>query len=337
MRTSSTISTIRAYTIPSVLSLAALVAGCGSSTASDDTGSLASQLDADNGAMTTADEAPAFGDPAIENLAGFTDAQADATDVTADVAARPGAKRYHVALLWGHLPAPTDSTADDSDPSPADWTGSVSVDSGAIRVKKTLLFDGRDSIEPRTNAQGVSFVSHTLPYVDGLYLDVAVPANGAGTLHVDTASLKLDIDLSQLQGTVTRLPNTSNGLAYIGYEDVAGCSRGITFGRWVKTRAALGRFRGQVIDGAGDRIGHVRGIWGHAPQHDANLFFGKYIAADGSHKGLFGGNYAAGRIDGIWGTRDPNDSGTLEGLYSDGFDRDDGRGVYIARWSEKCN
>jgi len=322
-----------------------VLAGCSSSSSIPDPGpyndpaTVQSALDTSDGNLTMADEKPAFGDPQVEALDSFDPAGADSQDMTTGPAAQPGAKRYHIALLWGHLPAPSDGTAADSEPSLATWTGSVSVDDGAIGVKKTLQFDARDSVSPRTDAKTVSFVSHTLPFVDGLYLHVVIPANASPTLHFKTETLTTDIDLSQLatkEGGVDRVPNSANGLAYIGYEDVAGCARGLLFGRWVKLRPALGGFRGQVIDGDGERIGHVRGIWGHAPRKNANVFFGKYISTNGETRGLLAGTYGDGAFAGLWGTRDPKNVGALEGVYSDGYDKNDGRGIFASRWSEKC-
>jgi hypothetical protein len=321
---------------------AGLVTGC-SGAATRDTGTtneaLEADLDTENGNMTPVDEQPMFNDVAVEEMVGFEDAQIDASDFTTEVAGQPGAKRYHLALLWGHLPTPRDATGAEVPATAADWTGSVSVDAGAIQVKKTLLLDKRDSVMPRTDPSSVAFTSHTLPFVDGLYIRVVVPANAAPILHFTTPSLSQDIDLSQIttkEGGVSRIAGTSNGLGYIGYEDIAGCARGLVFGRWAKTQANLGRFRGQVINGEGERIGHVRGIWGHAPKRNENLFFGKYISTTGSHQGLFGGQYGDGHFAGIWGTRQPADVGRLEGFYSDGYDKADGRGIYLGRWTEKC-
>jgi len=322
----------------------ALVAGCSSkSDDSADDGSYATaeqQLDEDNGGFTTDREVQGFGDPEVQSLVVMSNAFADTTDMTADAASAPGATRYHVALIWGHLPPAADATTDDSAPTAASWVGSVSVDAGEIGLKRTLQFDALDKVDPRTDPKTLSFTSHTLPFVDGLYLDVVIPSGGTPTLHYATASLTTDIDLSQLAtqgGGVDRLPDNANGMFWVGYQDSPACAKGLVFGRWVKDRAALGRFRGVVIDSQGQGLGYLKGIWGHAPKHDANVFFGKYIDTTGAFKGLLGGTFDSGRFSGDWGTVDPNDTGKVEGIYSDGYDKDDGRGVWIGRWSEKCN
>src|SRR6185369_6076850 len=104
-------------------------------------------------------------------------------------------------------------------PTPVDWTGGVSVDQGAIGVKRTLKFDLHDSVDPRNAPNVVTFVSHTLPHVDGLLLKIVVPAGGSQTLHFDTAALGADIDLSQLdaKGGGRVDVDGRNGLAWIGF------------------------------------------------------------------------------------------------------------------------
>jgi hypothetical protein len=227
----------------------------------------------------------------------------------------------------------------DTDPRPVDWSGSVSVDQGAIKLDKAIKFDRRDAVAPRTAPNTLAFVSRTLPHIDGLFLTIGIPALGSTTLHVETAALKTDIDLARVAlagGGVQRLEDGRNGLAYIGFQNQRDCARGFLFGRWHKVRARLGHFRGRVVDAHAEPLGHVRGIWGHAPKRNANVFFGKYISADGAHRGLFGGTYADGEARGVWGTRDPRNTGLLQVWYSDGYERDDGRGVFVGRWGERC-
>jgi hypothetical protein len=319
-----------------------MLAGCSSKSDGGDE-SLgtpeATALDLPNGGYDSTDSTPYFSDPTVKELPTFDATYADATDMTTDAIAAPGATVYHIALLWGHLPPASDATTTDVAPQPIDWSGSVSVDAGAIGLKKTLLFDARDHVTPRTDAKTLSFDSHTLPYVDGLYLSVVIPSGGTPTLHFATAALTTDIDLGQFatkEGDVDRLADGRNGLAYIGFMDTPNCAKGLLFGRWVKYQAAAGTLRGVVVDGNGDMIGDVRGIWGHAAQRDQNVFFGKYISLTGGNRGLFGGQYAAGHYAGSWGTIDPANVGHLEGVYSDGYDNADGRGVFVGRWSEQC-
>lgn len=330
-----------------VLGMSSLAAiGCGGTSqqtvASGTTGDTAAALDAPNGGIDpAAKESPAFADPAVERLPVMDATLADPTDMTTDAAAAAGAKSYHVALIWGHLPQGHDADDADPDPKAVDWTGSVSVDAGAIGVKRTLAFDANDHLDPRTSPTSLSFDSHTLPFVDGLLLRVVVPAGGSSLLHFKTAALTTDIDLASLPlkvGGVQRLTDDEEGLAWVGYADDPGCAKGFVHGRWVKTHASFGKLRGVVSDGDGERIGHVRGLWGHAAKRDADVFFGKYIDRDGDSHGLFGGKYDDGRFTGFWATKDETDVdvGHIEGLYGAARDDEDGRGVFLGRWSEKC-
>ncbi len=313
----------------------------GATTATTDSGAAA--LDAPNGDVApAAAEAPAFDDAEVRALAPMDPSLADTTDdATNAAAAMPGAKSYHVLLVWGHLPAPHDADDTDPDPKRTDWTGSVSVDSGAIGLKRTIAFDANDSVAKRTDPRSVAFTSHTLPYVDGLLLRVVVAAGGSSLLHFATTSLTTDVDLAQLDakvGGVTRLADDEEGLGYVGYADDPGCAKGFVHGRWVKDRASFGHFRGIVSGGDGDAMGHVRGLWGHAPKRAADVFFGKYIDPSGQSLGLVGGTYGGGTLQGLWGVKDEHDvdTGRVEGFYSDGYDKADGRGVWLGRWSERC-
>jgi hypothetical protein len=328
------------------LALSACGGNVGSTAGSTDTTEMQAALDTADGGMTTVAEKPSFADPAFAAVPEFSAAFADLDDPTmgstlGGPSGAPVLHRYHVVLLWGHLPPAHDADEADVAPSPADWTGSVSVSAGAIAVKRTLMFEGKDAIAPRTAINSVSFVSHTLPHVDGMLLSIAMPASDS-TLHFDTASLKKDLDLSRLAtevGGVVHLADGRNGLFAIGYEDRPGCAEGFVAGRWNKVRPALGTFHGRVFRGDGVTEGHVRGLWGHAPKRDQNVFFGKHIALDGSHRGLLGGVYGDGAFKGVWGVSDggaPKDAGGLQGFYSDGYVADDGRGVWIGRWAERC-
>jgi hypothetical protein len=335
-------SQLTLFVVLGASSLAAI--GCSGTvrSTSTDTADSAEALDAANGGFDpSSKEAPAFNDPAVERLPVMDATLADTTDMTTDVAKAAGAKSFHVVLVWGHLPQAHD--ADDADPDPKieNWSGSVSVDAGAIGLERTIAFDANDHIDPRTSKTSLSFDSHTLPYVDGLLLRAVVPAGGSTLLHFKTATLTTDIDLADLPakiGGIQRLADDEEGLAWIGFEDTAGCAKGFVHGRWIKERAAFGRLRGVVSDADGERIGHVRGLWGHAKKRNADVFFGKYIDRDGDAKGLFGGRYASGGFSGFWASKDENDVdvGHMEGFYGAAHDNVDGRGVWLGRWSEKC-
>jgi hypothetical protein len=341
-------SLVAKLSVVSIACVSSALVACGgqptpSSTGAGETGSTASALDAPNGGIdTTSTESQAFGDKAVEALPVMDDSLAatiDPTDPTTALAAA-GGNAYRIALVWGHLPAPHDADPTSIAPQLENWTGSVSVAAGAIGLKRTIAFDLNDHVDARTSAASLSFTSHTLPYVDGLLLRVVVPAGATPTLHFATDALTTDIDLSKLGadvGGVQRLANQVEGLSWIGFPE-DGCARGFVHGRWIKEEPSFGRLVGVVSDGDGERIGYARGLWGHAPKRDANVWFAKLIDLGGQPTGLSFGTYDAGEYDGHWAAEDDMhlDVGGTTGFYSDGYEVGDGRGVWIGRWSAKC-
>lgn len=319
------------------LALASIAAGCAGN--GDEVAEVQAALEQENGGMEMSVEEPGFGDPLVAATPELVADFADTTDMTASMA--PSASKYHIMLLWGHLPPAHD--ADDADvsatPAPIDWSGSVSVDEGAVGVRRTLRFELHDGLSPRTAPNVVDFRSHTLPRMDGLLLEIAVPEGAATALHVSTASLSTDIDLASLAaqgGGVSRLADGKNGLVWLGYQDEPGIHKGFIMGQWGKLQAEVGRLRGRVVGGDGAPLGHVKGIWGHAPNKDKDLFFGKFIDHEGNPRGLFGGEYGEGAFAGKWHTDSPEAQGVMQGRYSDGYVAADHRGVFLGRWSEKA-
>ncbi len=336
--------------LASVSSILALACGGGAfapvdtSSGGGGVATTAAALDTTNGGLdVTSQESPAFADTEISALPAMDSTLAatiDATDPTAAAAALTGASAYRIALVWGHLPPPHDADPTNVAPQVENWTGEISVAAGAIGLKRTIAFDVNDHIDPRANAQTLSFTSHTLPYVDGVLLRVIVPSGATPTLHFATSALTTDIDLSQLaakEGGVVRLSNDVEGLGWIGFPE-DGCARGFVHGRWIKKQAGLGRMVGVVSDGDGERIGYTRGIWGYSPKRAENVWFSKLIDLAGEPKGLAFGKYGEGAYAGLWGAADEShvDVGATTGVYSDGYDIGDGRGVWLGRWSEKC-
>ena len=313
--------------------------GCAASTGvpeadDEEVASIEAALARDNGGFAPTDERPDFDDSEVAQLPAFDAIYGDKNPA----AAPAGLRAYKIVLLWGHFPNAHDADETQVIPQKVDWTGSVSVDSGAIGLSSTLRFDEKDSVAPRTEAKSLSFISRTYPAVDGLVLRVAVPA-GSQTLHFTTAAMNADIDLSTLGrdvGGVKPLGDGRNGLAWVGFPDAPGCSNGFVFGHWSKLKPGVGKLKASVYDDAGTRVGRAKGIWGHAKQANKNVFFGKYIGNDGAHKGLFGGLYGEGKATGLWGNRVTREGGVLQGFYSDGYDKTDAKGVWLGRWSEPC-
>ncbi|MBK8217249.1 MAG: hypothetical protein IPK71_26285 [Myxococcales bacterium] len=316
------------------------LAGCTSETTppepdQDEVAEIQAALARDGG-LGTGDEAPDFADPDVSGLADFEERFADPAGA---LPAPPAAARtFRLMLVWGHLPKAQDAAEAQTIPQKIDWSGTVSVDAGVVGVSRTLKFDDKDAVATRTDPKVVSFTSRTYPAVDGLLLRIAVPQN-AMTLHVRTNALTTDIDLSTLArdaGGVAPLGDGRNGLAWIGYPDAPGCTNGFVLGHWSKLAPGVGKLKASVLDDSGQRIGRAKGIWGYAKAKDKNVFFGKFIANEGAHRGLFGGTYGDGALQGAWGNRQTNEGGGLRGFYSDGYDKTDAKGVWVGRYTEPC-
>lgn len=291
-------------------------------------------LDQPYGGYTTAPEQPSFGQANVAAVPRFL-----TTD--ASILGAPNASiamsSYRVALLWGHLPPAHDGVDGDYEAISSTWIGTVSVDAGSIDVARTLSFGMNDSVATRLHANVVSFVSHTLPFVSGLLLHVTVPS-GQTTLHFTSDIVTTDLDLEQMDkaaGSVTHAAD-DQGLAAVGWNDTtAVCPAGIVYGRWIKLAASVGTLRGHVMGSDGSDLGYIRGIWGHAARFDADVFFAKTIDMEGGFRAMTMGAYGNGAVHGSW-----NDTvekgGALQGVYSDGLDDDQGRGVFVAKWMTPC-
>jgi hypothetical protein len=319
-----------------VIFMGALLLGCSASSNGPSAADVQHDLDVNFGGYDDKREAPNFGDDAIASLPRFEDTFASTGQLSGSSDAI-GA--YRVALLWGHFPGPNDDSDSDTDAQPATWNGSLSVGAGAIDVVRTLSFDDGDSIDARTDPKSVSFTSHTMPFVDGMIVRVRMPVGAASKLHFATTELTTDVDLDAVASSSGMIfhGGTDQGLAVVGWNDTAAtCPSGIAYGRFVKLGAAVGTLRGRLASGSGDDLGVVRGIWGHAKARDADVFFTKSIDPAGNFGNLALGQYAIGAITGAQGDMS-SQKGKLVGVYSDGYDRPDGRGVFVAKWSSVCS
>jgi hypothetical protein len=293
------------------------------------------ELDESFGGYDTGTEKPNFGNDAMLAIPSLATTYASQP---APAGSSSPTRSYRIALLWGHLPAANADSDSDSDAAPGTWIGSVSLDAGAIEVVRTLSLDDGDSVAPRTTPLAVAFVSHTLPFVDGLLLHLKVTGDRPdAVLHFVTDTLTTDLQLQIIAdgpGVVVHASG-DQGLAAVGWNDTAGaCPGGVMYGRFVKIHGAVGTMRARVIAADGTDTGFGEGIWGHAPGRDSDVFFGKTIDAAGAFAGLFEGVYSDGTLHGTFG--DAMQSGSFAGVYSDGFDERDGRGVFVAKWMPYC-
>jgi hypothetical protein len=89
-------------------------------------------------------------------------------------------------------------------------------------------------------------------------------------------------------------------------------------------------YRGVIANADGEPTGHIRGIWGQR-QDGTHVMFGKFIATDGSFRGLVNGTYENGHYRARWLTS-AGDHGVLGGMYIDAPNMPGG--VFMGRWAE---
>ena len=278
-----------------VIFLGALLVGCSASNGEPNAADVQHALDVNFGGYDDQREAPNFGDDAIASLPRFDGTFASNAQLEGSSSA---ISAYRVALLWGHFPGANDGSDADTEAQPATWNGSIAVDSGAIDVIRTLSFDDGDSVDARTDAKSVSFASHTLPFVDGMIVRVKMPMGGSAKLHFVTSELTVDVNLDDVASSAGQIfhGGTDQGLAVVGWNDTAAtCPSGLAYGRFVKLGAAVGTLRGRLVGGAGDDLGVVHGIWGHAKGRGADVFFTKSIDPAGNFADLALGHTRSAR------------------------------------------
>lgn len=313
------------------------LAACGED--NNDLAALEDALAQDFGALDATDEEPMFDEPSTYDELGEAEAdpaadpEGDATEIDAGTAADDALAEveadtldeplqplvYALRVTWGRQHF--DATAAGG----IDWNPTLRTDCGIVAIRRLVRFDaGEHVVRPRTDAQSVSFVSTTGPHFDGVAIALIIPAaerGCTGNLYFESAALDADI-VVPLDESLTNLvlrEDVGGGNEVVGFgqriepSGNGACVRGHVVGRWRRAvdgdgnvRQDLGRFYGRTLNEFGDLRGHVRGIWGR-PKRGAfkgrNVFFGKYIDAAGTFKGLIAGRYGLGLIGGGWHLR----------------------------------
>jgi hypothetical protein len=311
--------------------------GSGDNTETED---IATSLEQTNGGYDTEDEAPLFGAEAeavfaagaIEAETAVADPFAVDPSVVSLDSARAG---FQVVVLWGKLPA--DRNAEEI----RDWSGSLQISRGALVVRHTIGFEDRtDHLLPRTVRDTVAFESVTKPYVDGLALTVVDP-----TVSPNPTDRALALTYTSKDGTTSlrlELAQLANGPVVVdaggGFKMIAiahrrladPCDRGFMRGRWHAVSPTMGRFFGIVANEEGERVGHVRGIYGQRRDGEPVLF-GKFINREGHFRGILTGTFGDGTYRARWVTR-AGDHGTAHGVYFAG--PNERAGGFLGRWAE---
>lgn len=302
-----------------------------------DSQEVSSALEQPNGGFDTADEEPAFGAEAELSASAIEDDHAvvdplasDPATVALDAASATGG--FRAIVLWGKIPADRDT------PDARDWSGSLAVSRGGLLVRHTIAFEDRtDQLLPRTAIDTVSFQSQTRPYVDGLALTILDPTPSATTSQTltyrsaDGASV-YTLDLAQLAaGPIVVDAGNGFKLIAIGHRrQLDACDRGFMRGRWHTLSSRLGTYLGVVTDDNGERIGHVRGVWGQR-RNGESVLFGKFIDREGHFRGILAGKFEGGEYRAHWIDRQ-GDRGAAHGVYFAGASASAGH--FLGRWAE---
>jgi hypothetical protein len=210
-------------------------------------------------------------------------------------------------VTWGNLRS--DSTINYS----TDWTGSLCVENGAVRVLRTIRFERGDHLSPRTTRTCVGWVSHTQPSFDGILVSLhrepcdslvstrstvaTVDSLCANPFQVTFKSGPLTVTFNQDElrdlHKVIPVDNAGNAVAFNTIALMPGeCPSGFLAGQWkdVDDKRYDGIFRGQWVSENGLHEGFLRGVYGANGRGD-HVFFGKWISKDGTFRGLLKGRY----------------------------------------------
>ncbi len=316
-------------------------AACMNGGTTDESATVTSDLDKSDGGFTTADEAPMFGDEAqldaeaIEPDTQVADTMTTDPTVTA-LDASTTADGRDVIVVWGRIPG--DPLATES----RDWSGQIQVSRGALIVRRTIAFEDRtDGLLPRTAVDTVAFTSKTRPFVDGLALRVLDPTvDPAATPMTLTYTSSVDgtqymFDLAQLAAGPVVI-DAGDGFKMVAIaqhrHDNDGCVGGFMRGRWRALTPNAGVYLGIVTNRLGERIGHVRGIYGHRRSDGEPVMYGKFIDLQGHFLGVIAGTYGNGDFLARWKELGDDDHGRVRGHYFEGATV--GAGNFVARWAQ---
>lgn len=269
--------------------------------------------------LTTASEAPGFGDPellAAEDEEIAVDdpvaAAAEVVTMTNDLASG----YFKFRAVWGHLRLDTTETVATS------FDGSLEISRGAVIIQRTIRFElAQDYIVPRVERTLLEWVSTTTVHNDGIVADLIVPAlmetyDTTTTPVVDTlgdTTWVITIDtippdttpvevtftagaysrtfsLSELAAldTVVMLDD-SNEIAIQAFQRTR-CGKGSMSGRWGVNEEGQGEFCGLWIDRTGSMAGWVKGYWG-VNDEGRRVFAGKWINMAGTFEGFVAGTW----------------------------------------------
>jgi hypothetical protein len=296
------------------------------------------------GGLTTEDEEPQFGEPAVFGAMGaaaadpvFEDAvAADPTYLTEE---QNATTIHYLFLAWGKLKRDSvDGTVDVT--APQDFSGTLSVTEGGMIVVRKLRMENLqgDGVQPRTDPKLIEWKSTIYGGVDGILVKIAAPATATVTLTAAGQTIAKTVAELDLTYGIVDVPDTDDALAWAAakVEKAGGCQHGYMVGRWNKRIAIGGLFRGRWVTADGELRGHMRGLFG--ARHDGDhVFFGKWIGGGGEFHGLLAGRYGEGTLQGHWLDRELQLKGRVKGLFFEPPVLEPRKvGFYLGTWQEAC-
>jgi hypothetical protein len=294
------------------------------------------------GGLTTADEAPLFGEPGVYALLGAAQADFTMTDAVASEpafqeAAGAAETLHYLFLAWGNLKRDAEDGAGAA-LTPRDFSGSLALSEGQVVVLRKIRMEVRqeDGVLPRTDPALLEWQSTIYGGVDGLLVKIVAPdaATVTATLAGQTIT-KSVADLDLTKGLID-LPDSDDGIVYAAAAvRKTGCPHGFMLGRRHQVRAQGGVFRGKWVSADGELRGHLRGIYGQR-RNGEQVFFGKWIAEGGEFQGLLAGRYADGEYQGHYLDRDLALHGRVKGIYFDPPVEVRRVGFLLGTWHEAC-
>ncbi len=338
-----------------------LITGCGE----DNPGAIAPVHDQTStvfdpndpyGGFTMTDEEPAFGDPdLLEEVALEIDAGDDAGrhPEIIDLEDDPTTSVHALGIVWGNLQRCENRAGEcnGTDGTDHDWSGSLSVSTGALVLRNIISFerhDGDHVVLPRADRQTLEWVSHTGCGFDGLRLLIyrRDSDDAGGVLRFETALYSREIpveDLADLDETID-VGDAGNQIRFLGasVRPPHTGGRGFIHGRWgaMAPGDSVGHFGGVWVCPSGEVEGYMRGYYGYNSV-GRRVMFGKYIGEDGGFKGILRGTWSVaregggdrmvrmGRFEGRWVSEADSHAGGIAGSWRTGRGSE---GRYDGRW-----
>jgi len=346
-----------------LLALAAFWMGCNSPAENTVDNELLTReqtvdLDDEFGGFNLGDESPNFADPMLaadygpESLAEYDDPMTNDSDVRS-IRDRKRRHRY-LMITWGNLNADTTINF------PTDWTGALTVKNGVVLLKRTIRFDARDEILPRTSRDKLEWISHTQPHFDGILVELHKvmkhdsTCNDSTSLEAVDEPLEITFRTAPLTVTITeedlkdlhrvvKVDDFGNAVAFNTITvEPQDCPQGFIAGQWKnKEDRRGGIFRGKWISHNGVHLGYLRGHYGPNSRGE-KVFFGKWIVQNGRFMGLLRGHYGhfgddrpGGWFEGHWVEQDRRIKGGLRGAWVTSDDIEGG-GHFRGMWRKHC-